>query len=71
MPRMNGFELAQNIRRHSLYGKVPMVAFSSRADENFVNEGRKSGFNMYLEKQKPEELIKAVRYLTEQVRSAS
>ena len=71
MPYLNGFELASQIRKHKVYKNIPMIAFSSRADEEFVNKGRSAGFNMYLEKQKPEELAKAVLYLVSQLKGAA
>ncbi len=65
MPRMNGFELAQNIRRHKSYGKIPMLAVSSRADKSYAEAGFKAGFNLYLEKLKPDDLLHAIRVLTQ------
>ena len=65
MPRMNGFQLAQNIRKHPSYGKIPMLAVSSRADKNYTDEGLRAGFNLYLEKLKTEDLLNAVRSLTQ------
>ncbi|HMN68515.1 MAG TPA: response regulator, partial [Bdellovibrionales bacterium] len=71
MPRMNGFQLAQNIRKHPLYGKVPLLAVSSRADKNYTDEGAKAGFNIYLEKLKTEDLLHAVRSLTQKEEAAA
>ena len=70
MPRMNGFQLARNVRKHSSYAKTPMLAISSRADKNYTEEGIKSGFNLYLEKLKAEDLLHAVRALTQQEEAA-
>ena len=71
MPYLNGFELAMAVRKHGLYKEIPMIAFSSRADEAFVSKGRSAGFNMYLEKQKPEELAKAILYLVSEFKGVA
>jgi two-component system, chemotaxis family, sensor kinase CheA len=63
MPRMNGFSLAEYVRKHPKYREVPMLAISSRADKDFMSAGKKAGFNLYLEKLKPEILISSMNEL--------
>lgn len=64
MPRMNGFELAKAIRANKNLSHLPMLAISSRADKGYTDQGLKSGFNIYLEKLKPNILLDAVASLT-------
>src|SRR5690606_23766479 len=56
MPRVNGFELARTIRMEKRWKALPMIALSSKADKGHVEKGMKAGFNMYLEKLKPQVL---------------
>ena len=53
MPKMNGFELAENVRKLETHGSTPLLALSSRFDENYQAKGYASGFNCYMEKFKP------------------
>lgn len=70
MPRMNGFQLAQSVRKNSILAQIPMLAISSRADKKYIDQGRNAGFDVYLEKLKPELLIDAVARLTSDKRKA-
>lgn len=63
MPKMNGFKLAQNIRKVPLYQDIPLIALSSKADEKNIQRGLNAGFNIYLEKFKQNELLMAIRSL--------
>ena len=63
MPRMNGFEMARIIRKQPQYKKLPMIAVSSKADQNYRQEGMNAGFDMYLEKLRPEVLLAAINEL--------
>ena len=60
MPKLNGFQLAQAIRKNPSFCHLPMLAISSRADKQYVADGTKAGFDVYLEKLKPEILLSAV-----------
>lgn len=71
MPRMNGFQLAANVRKHPVFSKIPMLAISSRADKQYKTEGVKSGFDVYLEKLKPSVLLAAVVELTSKARNVA
>lgn len=63
MPRMNGFDLAKSVRERSHLAHLPMMAVSSRADAASSEKGIESGFDVYLEKLKPEVLLRMVRKL--------
>src|SRR5690606_9425163 len=39
MPRMNGFELAKAIRANRNLSNLPLLAVSSRADQNYSDKG--------------------------------
>ncbi|MBX7231818.1 MAG: chemotaxis protein CheW [Bdellovibrionales bacterium] len=64
MPRMNGFELAKSVRGNKALSAIPMLAISSKADKNYTDKGLKAGFDIYIEKLKPETLLKAVATLS-------
>lgn len=63
MPVMNGFQFAASVRKHPKYKKVPMLAISSRADNQYRTQGLQAGFNTYLEKLKPPVLLAAIKEL--------
>lgn len=65
MPKMNGFQLATSVRKHPKYSAIPLLAVSSRADKAYRMEGSKAGFDIYLEKFKPQLLLAAVSELTQ------
>lgn len=64
MPRVNGFQLAEGVRKHPKFSSTPMLALSSRADREYMLEGQRVGFDLYLEKIKPANLLAAVNELT-------
>ena len=70
MPRMNGFQLATAIRASAVHSKTPLLALSSKRDKNHLAQGAKVGFNIYLEKIKPEILLGAISDLTNTRKSA-
>lgn len=57
MPKMNGFEFAQNIRAHKKFKNIPLVALTTRFRQDDQAKGKEVGFNLYLEKLKADELI--------------
>lgn len=64
MPRVNGFELAKAVRAEPRFRSLPMIAVSSKADKVHLKQGMDAGFDMYLEKFKPQVLCAAVAELT-------
>lgn len=71
MPKVNGFQLASAVRQNPGLTKMPMLAISSRADQSFIAEGTRVGFDIYLEKLKPTLLLDAVNKLIHAKRSAA
>lgn len=71
MPRVNGFEFAVSVRAHQTHAKTPLLALSSRRDKHHIAEGQKAGFDLYLEKMKPEVLLGAIEDLTTSTSSAT
>jgi DNA-binding NarL/FixJ family response regulator len=59
MPRMNGFQAAQEIKKH--VPESAIVIMSSHADKQFIEEARKLGVRVYISKtQAGDSLVKAV-----------
>lgn len=71
MPKMNGFELARHVRANGKVSHLPMIALSSRADQKYQTEGRKAGFDIYLEKMKPDVLLAEIDRLLKTERKAA
>ena len=63
MPRLNGFGFAKAVRANKTHATVPMLAVSSRNDASYRTKGLEAGFNVYLEKLKPDLLVKTVNEL--------
>jgi CheY-like chemotaxis protein len=63
MPRMNGFDFAKSVRDSSVHKETPLVALSSRNDTQYQKRGVEAGFDVYLEKMKPEVLLEVVSNL--------
>lgn len=60
MPDMSGFEFAARIRANSSWANTPMVALSSHATPQDIDEGIKVGFNRYVAKFDRETLLSAL-----------
>jgi len=72
MPRMDGFDLARNIRADERTRAVPIIMITSRIAEKHREHARKLGVDHYLGKPYPEdELLALVRsYCTEPAEAA-
>jgi two-component system, chemotaxis family, sensor kinase CheA len=70
MPKMNGFEFATFVRANADHAKTPMLGLSSRFDQKYIQEAKRVGFDLYLEKMRPEVLLQSVAGLIEK-RSAA
>lgn len=57
MPGMNGFELCQAVKADGRWSNVPMIALSWRATDEFVQRGKKAGFQEYVAKTEREDLL--------------
>jgi len=71
MPQMNGFEMARAIRKYPHYKDLPMIAVSSKADKNYRQEGMNAGFDLYLEKLRPEVLLSAISEFERKMRKVA
>lgn len=71
MPKMNGFELAKTIRANAKFRELPIMALSSRFDQKYTSEAARVGIDLYLEKMRPDDLLKAVENLTRRKRGAA
>jgi two-component system chemotaxis sensor kinase CheA len=60
MPRMTGLELVQYVRTKSNKSKIPMIAVTTKFTKADLDRGLRAGFNKYLEKLRPDELIEAI-----------
>lgn len=60
MPDMSGFEFAARIRSGSRWQDIPMVALSSHATPQDIDQGFKVGFNKYVAKFDRETLLSAL-----------
>ncbi len=60
MPRMNGLELATNIRKEAKWKDLPLIALTTLSQDAHVEKGKQAGFNSYLEKLNPEILLQTL-----------
>jgi chemotaxis protein histidine kinase CheA len=64
MPRVNGFELLQNIRSHPVWEKIPVVMATSRTGDRHRQQAMDLGATGYLGKPiQPQELLEKVESL--------
>ncbi len=63
MPRMNGLELAAEIRKMEKYRNTPLIALTTRFREKDISDGKAAGFDIYLEKLNPEKLLASIQSL--------
>jgi len=71
MPKLNGFELASSIKNIPTLSDLPLLALSSKADNTYREKGKAAGFDVYLEKLRPNELVEIVDELISSKRAAS
>ncbi len=65
MPRMDGFDLARNIRADAALAELPIIMITSRIAEKHRDYARTLGVNHYLGKPySEEELLRLVRAYT-------
>jgi len=60
MPNMDGFQLAEALRRDQKWASVPMVALSSLTSERDFQRGREAGFSDYVAKFDRDTLLKTL-----------
>lgn len=57
MPIMDGFKMAQKIKKDARLDKIPLIALTVRFRKSDVEKGLDAGFSKYLEKLNPEKLV--------------
>ena len=60
MPIMGGLEFARQVRSRGANRRVPMIALSSRFSDEDVQRGIDSGFDRYIEKLNPTQLLDTI-----------
>ncbi len=60
MPYVDGYGLAESVRKNSTFNKVPMIAVTTKFRDRDILKGKESGFNEYIEKLNEEELLKTI-----------
>jgi len=63
MPKLNGYQLAEKIRQTPALSRIPLIAVSSRVERQDVPGVLRAGYDIYLEKLKPEVLVQAAANL--------
>ncbi|MBF0449481.1 MAG: hybrid sensor histidine kinase/response regulator [Candidatus Magnetomorum sp.] len=61
MPRMNGFELTQKIKKDPRFSSLPVIAVTSLSEERHRIEGKKVGIDDYQLKLDRQKLIESLR----------
>lgn len=70
MPKMNGLQFAEAVRANERWKHIPMIALTTKFNANHIEEGKKAGFNSYMEKLKAEILLNELNMLLNQRKSA-
>jgi two-component system chemotaxis sensor kinase CheA len=63
MPRLNGFELAQTIRKDKRLSRIPIIALTTLADEKDLERAKLAGVDEYQIKLDKERLLDCIRSL--------
>lgn len=71
MPKMNGFQLAREVRKLKHISHIPMMALSTKFDVQYCREGKEAGFDRYLEKINAQDLLLAIQQLTSEMRGSA
>ncbi len=61
MPKMTGLELASQIRKDNRWNEVLLIALTTKGSEADRQKGITAGFNLYLEKLDPQELLSSLQ----------
>lgn len=61
MPKMTGLELASQIRKDDRWNEVLLIALTTKGSEADRQKGIMAGFNLYLEKLDPQELLSSLQ----------
>ena len=60
MPHMDGFELAEKIKTHSRYSRLPVIALTTLAEDEDIARGKKAGIDDYQIKMDREKLMESI-----------
>lgn len=64
MPRMDGLTFIKTVREQDAYKDTPIVVLSTEGQEKDIEQGIKSGANLYMVKPaQPEKMVKNIRML--------
>jgi two-component system chemotaxis sensor kinase CheA len=71
MPGMDGFALAEAIRREPRFGDLPIIALSSYSSPEAIERGRRVGFHDYVAKFDRQSLVAALKEQTAEITRAA
>jgi two-component system chemotaxis sensor kinase CheA len=71
MPGMDGFALAEAVRREPRFGEIPIIALSSYSSPESIERGRQVGFHDYVAKFDRQSLVAALKEQTADVTQAA
>jgi CheY-like chemotaxis protein len=57
---VNGLQLARAIKIHPKWKNTALIALTTKGERKNVEEGLRAGFDIYLEKVNPPELLNAI-----------
>jgi two-component system chemotaxis sensor kinase CheA len=71
MPGMDGFALAEAVRKERQLGEIPIIALSSYSSPEAIERGRRAGFHDYVAKFDRQSLVAALKEQTASVHEAA
>jgi two-component system, chemotaxis family, sensor kinase CheA len=63
MPRLNGFELTETIRKDERFSRMPIIALTTLADDKDMERAKRAGVDEYQIKLDKEKLLDSIRAL--------
>ena len=63
MPRLNGFELTETIRKDERFSRMPIIALTTLADDRDMERAKRAGVDEYQIKLDKERLLDSIRML--------
>jgi two-component system, chemotaxis family, sensor kinase CheA len=71
MPGMNGFELADTLRKNPRFADLPIIALSSHSSQAVLERGRKAGFHNFVAKFDRQGLLTALKHVPQEISKAA